>query len=153
MLKRQNGDGGWGQTAEMESDAYATGQTLFVLNETKNQASDIAEAVDAGIAFLLKNREPDGSWHVVTRAKPIQKYFDNGDPHGKDQFISTPATAWAVAALAATLPDDRSVHPISFNRDVRPILSDRCLQCPRTRLKPAQSGLAAGRAGRGVEVA
>src|SRR5262249_38804403 len=30
-------------------------------------------------------------------------FFDNGDPHGKHQFISTPATCWAVVALAGAL--------------------------------------------------
>jgi hypothetical protein len=29
-----------------------------------------------------------------------KEFFDNGDPHGKDQFISIAATCWAVAALA-----------------------------------------------------
>ena len=40
------------------------------------------------------------SWLVKTRSKPIQKFFDNGDPHGKNQFISISATSWATAALA-----------------------------------------------------
>ncbi len=48
----------------------------------------------------VDSQEPDGSWHVVTRSKPVQIFFDNGDPHGKDQFISVLATNWAVAALA-----------------------------------------------------
>jgi hypothetical protein len=57
------------------------------------------------VAFLLKTQQPDGSWLVETRSKPIQKFFDNGDPHGKSQFISITATGWAVAALATTLTD------------------------------------------------
>ncbi len=56
-----------------------------------------------GIAFLLKSQLPDGSWKMESRSKPIQVYFDNGDPHGKNQFISTPATCWAVAALSIAL--------------------------------------------------
>ena len=47
-----------------------------------------------------KNQKDDGSWLVKTRSKPIQKFFDNGDPHGKNQFISISATSWATAALA-----------------------------------------------------
>ena len=51
-------------------------------------------------AFLLDTQEDDGSWHVITRSDPVQVIFDNGDPHGLDQFISTPATCWALTALA-----------------------------------------------------
>ena len=47
----------------------------------------------------------DGSWlaesHVKNKAQP---YFENGDPHGEHQFLSTAATAWAVAGLAQMLP-------------------------------------------------
>jgi hypothetical protein len=31
-------------------------------------------------------------------------FFDNGDPHGKSQFISFAATGWAVLALLETVP-------------------------------------------------
>jgi N-acyl-D-amino-acid deacylase len=50
----------------------------------------------------LRTQHDDGSWLVETRSKPVQVYFDNGDPHGKSQFISVAATSWAVAALART---------------------------------------------------
>lgn len=98
VLDKQRDDGGWGQTEEMESDAYATGTTLFILLDTGLGASDTRakRAVD----YLAKTQLADGSWHVKTRAKPVQVYFDNGDPHGKDQFISIAATSWSVAALS-----------------------------------------------------
>jgi len=35
-----------------------------------------------------------------TRARPVQVFFDNGDPHDKDQFISIWATGRSVTALA-----------------------------------------------------
>jgi N-acyl-D-amino-acid deacylase len=95
---RQRDDGGWCQTAKMDSDAYATGQTLFVLLELG--ADEKEETIHAGIKFLIDSQEEDGSWLVETRSKPVQIYFDNGDPHGKNQFISIAATSWAVAALA-----------------------------------------------------
>ncbi len=98
VLKAQRQDGGWGQLEGMASDAYATGQTLYVLHATGLSATDAA--FERGLRFLLKTQCDDGSWRVETRSKPIQVYFDNGDPHDKHQFISTPATAWAVAALA-----------------------------------------------------
>jgi N-acyl-D-amino-acid deacylase len=82
----------------MPSDAYATGQALWVLF-TVGRAPDEAECRRA-IEFLLSTQQADGSWFVKSRSKPIQVLFDNGDPHGTDQFISTPATCWAVSALA-----------------------------------------------------
>ncbi|MGK0187534.1 MAG: hypothetical protein ACI9R3_003322 [Verrucomicrobiales bacterium] len=130
VVNAQRADGGWGQLEGMESDAYATGQTLFILQETGAGSESIRLAIERAVAFLLKTREADGSWHVVSRSKPIQKMFDNGDPHGTDQFISTPATAWAVAGLAATLPKVQTERvKVSFNRNIRPILSDHCFQC------------------------
>jgi hypothetical protein len=52
------------------------------------------------LKYLLKTQKKDGSWHVSSRATPVQEFFDNGDPHETDQFISIMATAWATAALA-----------------------------------------------------
>ena len=99
IFAAQNEDGGWGQLPEMESDAYATGQTLFVLQEGGLERSN--PDVQRGVDFLFETQQDDGSWFVQTRAKPVQKFFDNGDPHGKSQFISVAATSWATAALAA----------------------------------------------------
>jgi N-acyl-D-aspartate/D-glutamate deacylase len=101
VLDAQRDDGGWAQNESLSSDAYATGQALRLLVETKLDCSD--PAYRRGLAFLLKNQLADGSWRVETRAQPVQVYFDNGDPHGKHQFISTSATSWAVAALACAL--------------------------------------------------
>lgn len=98
VLDAQNADGGWSQTAAMAGDAYATGQTLYILARTGTP--DIP-ATEKAVRFLLKTQCEDGSWFVETRSKPVQVFFDNGDPHGKSQFISIPATCWAVAGLAA----------------------------------------------------
>ncbi|HLW66640.1 MAG TPA: prenyltransferase/squalene oxidase repeat-containing protein [Gemmataceae bacterium] len=109
VLKSQRPDGGWAQLDEMDSDAYATGQILFILQATGLNAHQ--QTYRRGIDFLLKTQKPDGSWFVRSRSKPIQADFDNGDPHGKDQFISIPATAWATAALAASLPQTANSRP------------------------------------------
>ena len=101
VLAARQVDGGWSQTAAMRSDAYATGQTLFVLAETGLSTREAP--FREGICFLLETQQEDGSWHVVTRSKPVQPWFDNGDPHEKDQFISIAATAWATTALAMSL--------------------------------------------------
>lgn len=101
LLAAQRDDGGWAQLDEMESDAYATGQALFVLQATG--LSIAGKSYQRGVEFLLKTQREDGSWFVKTRSKPVQVFFDNGDPHGEHQFISVPATSWASAALAASV--------------------------------------------------
>ena len=103
LLEAQRTDGGWGQTDAMESDPYATATALVGLIRTgqtdRNQA-----AFGKGISYLLKQQTAQGSWHVKSRSKPFQKYFETGFPHEKDQFISTSATAWATIALLLALP-------------------------------------------------
>lgn len=101
LLALQRADGGWAQLPDMESDAYATGQALYLLRECGLPVT--ARAYERGTGFLRRTQEADGSWHVKTRARPVQTFFDNGDPHGKDQFISIAATSWAIAALAPAI--------------------------------------------------
>ncbi len=101
LLNQQRDDGGWAQQPGMSSDAYATGQALYVLLTAGMAATD--EPIKRATAYLLKTQAVDGSWFVQTRAKPVQEFFDNGDPYEKSQFISISATGWAVAALAKTL--------------------------------------------------
>lgn len=103
LLETQQKDGGWGQKEGMESDAYATGSALLALHQAGGTA--VADAAwQRGLRFLLSTQKEDGTWHVKTRSKPIQSYFESGFPHGKDQFISISATGWAAAALALSLP-------------------------------------------------
>ena len=100
LLILQRSDGGWAQLPDMKSDAYATGQALTALKESGLLKAGSPQ-YKRGIEWLLKNQKADGSWQVKTRSKPIQKYFESGFPHGKDQFISISATCWAVMALVA----------------------------------------------------
>ncbi len=102
LLRRQQANGGWSQLDGSASDAYATGSALFALRHAGGLPPD-SPAVAAGIAFLLKNRLPDGTWKVKSRSKPFQPYYESGFPHEKDQFISIAATSWATAALATVL--------------------------------------------------
>jgi ankyrin repeat protein len=94
----QRPDGGWAQLASLQSDAYATGQALFALN----QAGEIPATDPAyrqGTAFLLRTQDDDGSWFVSKRAMPLNDYFDAGFPHGQSQFSSFNGTCWATMAL------------------------------------------------------
>ena len=103
LLERQRDDGGWGQTDDMESDAYATGTVLVALHEAGGlKATD--RRYQRGLKFLLDTQRLDGSWKVVSRSKPFQTYFESGFPHKKDQFVSIAASSWAVTAMLFTFP-------------------------------------------------
>ena len=103
LLAEQNEDGGWAQLPHGASDAYATGSVLTMLRAACSLPTTDA-GYQRGIGYLLKTQLPDGSWHVVSRSKPFQPYFESGFPHGRDQFISMAASAWATAALALAAP-------------------------------------------------
>jgi ankyrin repeat protein len=98
ILALQRSDGGWAQRQGFPSDAYATGMTLWTLNE-----AGVARPDTKGIKFLLGTQSDDGSWHVASRATKFQQYFESGFPYGHDQWISTMATGWAANALALSI--------------------------------------------------
>jgi len=100
LLQTQHPDGSWAQTAGAAGDAYATATALYALLESGLTPGE--EPIRRGVAFLRQSQAEDGSWHVATRATPVQVFFDNGDPGGRDQFISMLATGWATAVLART---------------------------------------------------
>jgi ankyrin repeat protein len=100
ILRDQRPDGGWAQIPTRSSDAYATGQALVALSQAAGlPVSD--RAYRRGVEFLLRNQNADGSWLVETRRtrSPGLPYFETGFPHGKHQFISYAATAWATMTL------------------------------------------------------
>jgi hypothetical protein len=114
LVSKQREDGGWSQidsameikregdkteTFEPQSDAYATGSALVALHLAGGMKTP-DPVYQRGLAFLLKSQLPDGTWHIKSRSKPFQKYFETGFPHGSDQFISSAATSWGVTAMA-----------------------------------------------------
>ena len=101
LLALQRQDGGWGQWPQMAPDAFATGQALYAL-----QTSGVpprSATYRKGADYLLRTQLTDGTWFVRSRAIGFQRYFDTGFPHGRNQFISAAATAWAAIGLAYTL--------------------------------------------------
>ena len=98
LLARQRPDGGWSQTAQMTSDAFATGQTLYVLSLAGYTAerSEIKRAID----FLVASQKPDGSWPMLSRATP------DGRPGSAKLLtpITCGASSWATLGLARLAP-------------------------------------------------
>jgi squalene-hopene/tetraprenyl-beta-curcumene cyclase len=107
LLKRQNYDGGWGQTKDLASDAYATGQALYALSfaNVKNDRPVIQRAV----SFLATSQREDGSWRMISRGHPGVKPFTNPVP------ITYFGTAWATLGLARTV----AASPVSAARQQR----------------------------------
>ena len=103
ILAKQRADGGWAQTDDLQSDAYATGVSLFALAEAGGISPGHA-AYKKGVAYLLSSQRPDGSWYVRSRAVKFQPYLDGGFPYEHDQWISSMATGGATTALTLALP-------------------------------------------------
>ena len=102
LMSQQRGDGGWRQLPGLASDAWATGQTLVVLRTAAGMATN-DPCYRNGVRWLLEHQFPDGSWYVKTRSWPFQPYFESDFPFGRDQWVSAPATAWAVMALTLAI--------------------------------------------------
>jgi ankyrin repeat protein len=102
VLALQRPDGGWSDMPSMESSAFATGKALVALQVAGVLTADAA--FQRGLRFLLDTQQEDGSWYVRSRALAFQPYFDNGYPHGYDQWISAAGAGWATAALSLAAP-------------------------------------------------
>jgi len=102
LLAVQRADGGWSDIPSMESGAYTTGLAMLALESSGLPISD--PAYQRGVQYLLNTQLEDGSWHVRTRAAGFQPYFDNGFPHGVDQWISAASTSLATMALTLAAP-------------------------------------------------
>jgi squalene cyclase len=116
LAARQRDDGGWAQLdggepeAATKSDAYATATALVALHEAGCLTSADA-AYQRGLRYLLKTQQADGSWHVTSRSKPFQAYYESGFPHENDQFISCAASGWATWAIVLAC-NSRTVTPV-----------------------------------------
>lgn len=98
LFALQRADGGWSQLADAPSDAYATGQTLYVLALAGYTVE--RPELKRGIDFLVATQKPDGSWPMTSRATP------NGEPGSATLLtpITCAASSWATLGLARLVP-------------------------------------------------
>jgi hypothetical protein len=96
LLTRQHADGGWGQLKDLPSDAYATGQALYVLGLAGVGGDQ--QPVQRGVSFLVAGQRQDGSWPMTSRAQPGEKPFTNPVP------ITYFGSAWATLGLVRSVP-------------------------------------------------
>lgn len=86
LRAEQNSDGGWSQTPELASDAYATGQALYVLARAGVRPG--AGEMKRGVHYLIRSQREDGSWPMKSRV------------NAKDLTpITSAGAAWAVLGL------------------------------------------------------
>jgi hypothetical protein len=97
IRERQNPDGGWSQTSDMPSDAWATGQALHALAHGGARSGDAA--LVRGADFLVKTQRADGAWPMTSRPIP---------PGGQGASSLIPITggaaAWGVLGLVRSAP-------------------------------------------------
>ena len=99
LLALQRADGGWSQSVpEWKSDAFATGQTLYVLSLAGYSAE--RPEIKRGIDFLVATQMPDGSWPMISRSTP------DGSPGSSKLLtpITCAASSWATLGLARLAP-------------------------------------------------
>lgn len=92
IKSRQNVDGGWSQTRDMASDAWATGQALYALAHADIKPGE--QVIRRGHAFLIRTQRDDGSWPMISRpVKPGGEGCKSLIP------ITAAGSAWAVLGL------------------------------------------------------
>ena len=102
LIGTQKADGGWADNPFMPTTSYATGEALMALHEAGMPVTD--SVWTRGVALLLRTQTEDGSWYVRSHSFAAQPYFDDGFPHGVDQWISASGTNWAVMVLSLARP-------------------------------------------------
>jgi hypothetical protein len=116
LLALQRGDGGWSQTVpDLKSDAFATGQTLYVLSLAGLTAE--RPEIQRGLDFLVATQKPDGSWPMISRSTP------DGSPGSAKLLtpITCAASSWATLALARVVPKEKPAPKADANRDAQKV--------------------------------
>jgi Squalene-hopene cyclase C-terminal domain len=94
LIKMQRSDGGWAQTQDRASDAFATGQALVAMHEAGLDRAH--PSVSSAIEFLVNSQQTDGTWQMSSRPNP-----ENGKPATNLNPITYAATAWATLGMAS----------------------------------------------------
>jgi hypothetical protein len=96
FLALQRQDGGWGQLKDAASDAYATGQALYVLSAVgvKHDRPEVLR----GAAFLVRTQKDDGGWPMTPRSHPEATPANNTVP------ITYFGSAWGTIGLIRSAP-------------------------------------------------
>jgi squalene-hopene/tetraprenyl-beta-curcumene cyclase len=100
LLKLQQADGGWSQTKELPTDAYATGQAIYALVSRGGIEASHPTILKAR-EFLARTQQPDGSWVMPSRPP------NNGntqDPSKTLEPIIVGGTSWALLGLLQCIP-------------------------------------------------
>jgi Squalene-hopene cyclase C-terminal domain len=116
LLALQRADGGWSQTVpEVKSDAFATGQTLYVLSLAGFTADQ--PEIKRGIDFLVATQKPDGSWPMISRSTP------DGSPGSSKLLtpITCAASSWATLGLARVVPKEKPPSKADADRKAQKI--------------------------------
>jgi hypothetical protein len=111
LLALQRADGGWSQTVpELKSDAFATGQSLYVLSLAGLTAD--RPRIKRGLDFLVTTQKPDGTWPMISRSTP------DGSPGSSKLLtpITCAASSWATLGLARLAPREKPTQNSDSNR-------------------------------------
>ncbi len=95
IRQRQNADGGWSQTRDMASDAWATGQALYALAHAGIKPDE--PVIRRAHAFLIQTQRDDGSWPMTSRPVTL-----GGKGSSSLIPITGAGSVWAVLGLVRT---------------------------------------------------
>ena len=98
LAGRQNADGGWSQLTDLPSDAYATGQMLWVLSFAGIQPDH--PMIGRAVSFLIANQQENGAWPMTPRSLPNADKAKTRNPVPTTYF----GTAWATLGLVRFVP-------------------------------------------------
>jgi hypothetical protein len=96
IKERQKIDGGWSQSKEMASDAWATGQALYALACAGIKTD--APVVTRAHAFLIRTQRADGSWPMTSRPTKT-----GGEGSRSLIPITGAGSSWAILGLVRSL--------------------------------------------------